>query len=436
MVNTRAAALKLLIRLEKDNAYSNIILGKELSSADYNAQDKRFVSALFYGVAERKITLDAVIDKYSKFKTGKLDCDVLQILRLGIYQLLYMDSVPESAAVNECVKLAKRCRNPSLSGFVNGVLRSFIRDGKKSPEGKTFEEKLSYEYSCPLWLVEKWTREYGEEAAASLVKTSVGKAPVTVRANTLRMPVKEIAEILESDGFSAENTVLENCLSISGSGAVEETKAYRLGLFHVQDISSQLCAEALGAKSGETVLDMCSAPGGKAFTIAEAMENKGSIFAFDLHESRVKLIKDGAERLGLSIIKAGKNDAAVHSDKIPLADRILCDVPCSGLGVIRRKPEIKYKNYDDFKELPELQLEILKNASKYLKAGGVIVYSTCTVSKAENERVVDRFLRENPNFQGVPVYDKFPQLSDYKATVIPEYFNSDGFFISKLKRIE
>ena len=436
MVNARAAALKLLIRLEKDNAYSNIILGKELSSSDYGAQDKKFISALFYGVAERKITLDAVINKYSKFKTNKLDCDVLQILRLGIYQLLYMDSVPESAAVNESVKLAKRCKNPSLSGFVNGVLRSVIRDGKKIPVGKTFEEKLSYEYSCPMWLVEKWVREYGEETAASLVKTSVGKAPVTVRANTLRMSVKEIAEILESDGFYAENTILDSCLSISGSGAVEETKAYKLGLFHVQDISSQICAEALGAKSGETVLDMCSAPGGKAFTIAEAMENKGKVLAFDLHESRVNLIKDGSERLGLSIIKAEQNDAAVHSDKIPLADRILCDVPCSGLGVIRRKPEIKYKNYDDFKELPELQLEILKNASKYLKVGGVLIYSTCTVSKAENDLVVDRFLRENPNFQGVPVYEKFPELSDYKATVIPEYFNSDGFFISKLKRIE
>ena len=295
------------------------------------------------------ITLDAVINKFSKVKTNKLDVDVLIILRMGIYQLLYMDSVPDSAAVNESVKLAKKCKNPSLSGFVNGVLRSFIRSDKELPVGKTETEKLSVLYSCPEWLVDKWISEYGKEITNSMLESSIGKAPVTIRLNTLKAEASEIITLLESDGFKLEETFLENCYRISGGVAVENSKAYKLGLFYVQDISSQLCSLSLDACEGETVIDVCAAPGGKTFTTAIKMNNKGSVYSLDLHENRVKLIKDGAERLGLTNVITMANNAKVFNDNLPMADRVLCDVPCSGLGVIRRKPEIKYKNPEDFR---------------------------------------------------------------------------------------
>ena len=434
MVNTRAITLKLLKKIHTDKSYSNILLDKTLSEIECSPQEKKFISALFYGVIERMITLDAVINKFSKVKTNKLDVDVLIILRMGIYQLLYMDSVPDSAAVNESVKLAKKCKNPSLSGFVNGVLRSFIRSDKELPVGKTETEKLSVLYSCPEWLVDKWISEYGKEITNSMLESSIGKAPVTIRLNTLKAKASEIITLLESDGFKLEETFLENCYRISGGVAVENSKAYKLGLFYVQDISSQLCSLSLDACEGETVIDVCAAPGGKTFTTAIKMNNKGSVYSLDLHENRVKLIKDGAERLGLTNVITMANNAKVFNDNLPMADRVLCDVPCSGLGVIRRKPEIKYKNPEDFERLSEIQYEILVTSSKYLKSGGILVYSTCTLSKAENEDIINRFLKEHSDFTGVAVNSNYDELSDYCATIIPEYFNSDGFFIAKFKR--
>ncbi len=434
MVNTRAIALKILKKIHTDKSYSNILLDKTLSEIECSSQEKKFISALFYGVIERMITLDAVINKFSKVKTNKLDVDVLIILRIGIYQLLYMDSVPDSAAVNESVKLAKKCKNPSLSGFVNGVLRSFIRNDKTLPEGKNETEKLSVEFSCPEWLVKKWISEYGIEITNSMLESSIGKAPVTIRLNTIKMQANEIIILLESDGFKVEDTFLENCYTISGGVAVENSKAYKLGLFYVQDISSQLCSLSLDACEGETVIDVCAAPGGKTFTTAIKMNNKGSVYSLDLHENRVKLIKDGAERLGLTNVITMANNAKAFNDNLPMADRVLCDVPCSGLGVIRRKPEIKYKNPEDFERLSQIQYEILETSSKYLKSGGVLVYSTCTLSKAENEDIVNRFLKEHSDFTGIAVNSIYDELSDYCATIIPEYFNSDGFFIAKLKR--
>lgn len=434
MVNTRAITLKLLKKIHIDKSYSNILLDKTLSEIDCSAQEKKFISALFYGVIERTITLDAVINKYSKIKTKKLDTDVLLILRLGIYQLLYMDSVPDSAAVNESVKLAKKSKNPSLSGFVNGVLRSFIRNEKALPEGNSKTEKLSVQYSCPEWLIDKWFLEYGEDNAVSMLESSLGKAPVTIRLNTIKMPEKDIISVLESDGYSIEETFIKNCYKISGGVSVESSKAYQLGLFYVQDISSQLCSLSLDACEGESVIDVCAAPGGKTFTTAIKMNNSGNVYSFDLHENRVKLINDGAERLGLTNVSAKQNNALVYNGELPLADRVLCDVPCSGLGVIRRKPEIKYKNPDDFKELPDIQYNILETSAKYLKSGGILIYSTCTLSKAENDDIVNRFLKEHPEFTGVSINPEIEKLSDWCATIIPEYFDSDGFFIAKFKR--
>lgn len=436
MKTSRQLVLQLLIKMSKNSAFSNILLDDALISSGLSPQDKKFAAALFYGVIERQITLDEIIKKYCNRPIAKLSVEAQQILRMGIYQLLYMDSVPESAAVNECVNLAKDNKNSSLSGFVNGLLRSFIRDGIEVPTSKTKIEALSLEYSCPQWLISKWINEYGQASTLTMLETSLGRAPITIKANTLKASLEEIIYELAIDEIVAvpvEN--IPDCLEIKTGAAVEHSSAYKKGYFHVQDISSQLCCMALDVKPGEIVLDLCSAPGGKAFTLAEIMNNQGEILAYDLHENRVQLIWKAAKRLGLSCIKAGTNDAKTYSDKIPMADKILCDVPCSGLGVIRRKPEIKYKNPTDFENLPKVQLEILETSSKYLKVDGELIYSTCTINKAENDNVIDAFLEKNSDFEKVAI---LPQLGkpfgEYKATIFPNYCNSDGFFIAKIRR--
>ena len=437
MSNARLVVLKLLTKLDKNLSYSNILLDDCLSKSQLDYQDKKFASALFYGVLERRITLDAVIKSYSSRPADKLNIEVRNILRMGIYQLCYMDSVPDSAAVDESVKLAKKNKNPAVSGFVNGLLRAFIRDEKKLPKGKNKLEATSIEYSCPLWLVEKWNKEYGREVLEAMLKTSFGQPPTTVKANTLSYDLNDIIKSLNEDGFRSEkNSVVKDALNIFGSGSIENTQAYKNGLVHVQDMASQLCCKAVDPEAGDTVVDICSAPGGKTFTMAELMENKGRVLAFDLHENRVKLIRSGAERLGLSIVSAQTNNGKVFNENIPQADRVLCDVPCSGLGVIRRKPEIKYKNPEDFENLPKIQYEILETSSGYVKIGGVLVYSTCTVSKAENDEVVDKFLENHKEFVPCALGKDFPcHGDDSRITITPDKFNSDGFFIAKFTRV-
>ncbi|MCD7847643.1 MAG: 16S rRNA (cytosine(967)-C(5))-methyltransferase RsmB [Oscillospiraceae bacterium] len=423
--------MELLLQVEKNSSFSSIALDNKLSrNSGLSDVDRRFISALYYGVIERRITLDAVIGKYSKRPIDKLSLEIREILRMGIYQLLYMDSVPDSAAVDESVKLAKR-NNQSASGFVNAVLRNFIRDGKKLPG-----DSLSIMYSCPEWLVNMWLRDYGEETALSILKSSLGRPPTTVRFNTCKFDTKDILAELASDGIKAiPNEIIPDCYDLRNCGSAERLSAYKKGMFHVQDASCQLCAAELGAKECETVLDVCSAPGGKAFTVAEIMNDKGRIFAFDLHANRAKLITEGAKRLNLDIITASTNNAKIYNSELPLADRVLCDVPCSGLGVIGRKPEIKY-NYtseSDLSQFPIVQYEILKTSSRYVKPGGTLLYSTCTLNRNENDNIAEKFLRENPDFKGC----KLSHFDDYKATITPAtcQYGGDGFFMAKFIKI-
>lgn len=432
MSNARKAAERLLTKLDENSAYSNILLDKELDKYKLDERDKHFATALFYGCIERRLTLDSIIDRRLVRRADKLSNEVRNILRCGIYQLLYMDSVPDHTAVDESVKLVNTKKNPALPGFVNGLLRGFVRDGKAIPEGGNDAEKLMYEYSCPMWLVDKWVDEYGITTAKEMLRSSVGRAPVTARVNTTKVTSDKLCEQLRSEGIDCEPASFpEGCIKILG-GSPENTLAYKQGLFHVQDISSQLCCKALDPQAGMTVLDVCSAPGGKSFTIAELMENKGSLLAFDLHENRVRLIRSGAARLGLDIISAQPNDAKKLREDMPEADRVLCDVPCSGLGVIRRKPEIKYKSPEEFARLPDIQYDILSVSSGYVRQGGVLVYSTCTLSRAENDDVVDRFLSEHNDFAPAPIGGAFGE--EFKASITPGRFDSDGFFIAKLIR--
>jgi len=424
----RRFVLKLLLRLEESDSYSNILLDKELSKQDFTAQEKSFITALFYGVTERRITLDYYISKLSKIRLKKMDPDILNILRMGIYQIMYMDSVPDSAAVNESVILAKKSKR--LSGFVNGILRTFIREREKFVLPKDKGTKLSILYSCPQWIVNKLINEYGEENAKDFLENSLKASEVFLRTNTTRIDSEPLAGKLLEENIDAKICDFDKN-AVVAHGGVFNTKAYKDGFFHAQDYSSQYAVKILDPKPGERVLDICSAPGGKAFTAAELMKNKGEIVACDLYEQRVSLIKNGADRLGLDIINTKVNDALKFNSDFGEFDRVLCDVPCSGLGVIKRKPEIKYKKKEEFDELPEIQFRILECTSRYVKSGGRLVYSTCTLNKSENEEVVLKFLKQHKTFSPDGVFN-----GDFTKTVFPKCFGSDGFFISVLKRID
>ena len=439
MADPRLTVVKMLMKMDNSEAYSNLLLDHVFSESDLSERDKAFAAALFYGVLERRLTLDYIIEKNSKIPFAKLDPAAVVILRTGLYQLLYMDSVPESAAVNESVKLCKKLKCFSAQGFVNGMLRSFIRGGKKiSYLGLEPEKRLSVEYSCPQWLTEKLVREYGTDFAVRALKASVGKPPVYARVNTLKTTTEKLlAELSKHRIKAAAYPGLDNCIKLEKSGDIEKCAPFRQGLFHVQDISSQLCCLTLRPVVNETVLDVCAAPGGKSFTLAELMGNNGRLYSMDLHDMRVGLIEDGAARLGIKMITAMQNDASKFNGELPQADRVLCDVPCSGLGVIRRKPEIKFKSAEDFEGLPEIQSQILETSARYVKPGGTLVYSTCTLSRAENDEVAGRFAAAHPEF--LPIVQPVPYAGaagEPMRTYCPDENGGDGFFTASFRRVK
>lgn len=438
MANPRKSALKILIKIEKDGAYSNIALNNQLKEDNTTGVDASFCSALVYGVLERKILLDYIIRQYTNLRLKKIETPVLNILRMGILQIAFMDKVPESAAVNESVNLAKGMRLNKASGFINGVLRSFVRAGcdYKLPD-KNSDRAMYYSvyYSMPKDIVNLWLNAYGEENTLSILENLAGRPPVSVRVNTLKTTASKLKESFEKSGIGAQRVRgIDNALLLSHTGAIENTSQYKQGLFHVQDTASQLCCELLTPKENMLVYDFCSAPGGKAFTMAELMNNKGTIKAFDMYEHKVKLINNGAYRLGIENIKTAVANALEDKD-LPMADRILCDVPCSGLGIIRRKPEIRYKQDLGLDTLPQLQYDILCSCAKHLKSGGILAYSTCTLNPDENENNVKRFLREHSQFQPLKISIKDDIINkignmDNAVTLLPQKNGSDGFFIS------
>lgn len=419
----RAAALALM-RQSDTGAYSNLILEPLMKQAALDPRDCAFAAAIFYGTLERRLTIDHIIAHYSARPINKMSTAVLQILRTGIYQLLYMDGVDDYAAVSESVNLTRTMKQPQASGFVNGVLRGFLRDEKRVPPSKlaSREEQLSIEYSCPAWLIKGWLADYGEEATLGVLTSSLGAPPVYLRANTARISAQELSERLAAQGVDCEAVAPDGCIRVRGRFAVEQSKEFADGLFHVQDRASQLCAETVGAVAGERILDVCAAPGGKTFTVAELMGNKGEIVARDLHERRAALIKAGADRLGLSMINATAGDASEFDPTLGKFDRVLCDVPCSGYGAIRRKPEIKYKPLTAVAKLPLIQYKILQISSQYLKSGGRLIYSTCTLLPAENESVVARFLKVNEGFS-----------LEKQTTYTGADGDTDGFFVAVMK---
>ena len=436
MKTARQTAFEVLNKIERDKSYSNLTLDSFLYSANLSGADNAFVSALVYGVLERSISLDYCLSRHLKQPLKKLKPQVLTALRLGTYQLLFMDKIPVSAAVNESVTLVKKNGCAFASGLTNAVLRAVSKEGFVLPE-KT--EKLRYysvKYSFPEKLVSLWIDSYGEENAVGIMSSCAGRPPLTIRVNTLKITQDELISRLENEGVTAEKSAVENALNLEKCGSIEKLSAFEEGLFHVQDAASQLCAKALEAKPGDNVLDICSAPGGKAFTAAQYMENKGRILACDIHSHRLALIKEGANRLGVNIIDVLRNDASVYNPDMPQFDRVLCDVPCSGLGIVRRKPEIRHKAFDEIASLPELQLAILSNAAKYLKKGGRLIYSTCALNPAENESVCERFLENNKDFILKDISDIAENVysNNGMITLMPHNNFTDGFFIAAFER--
>ena len=436
MTEPRYLAVKLLGKTFRSGGYSNIQLSAGLDSSDLDDRGKKLCSALYYGVIQRKITLDYVISGLSSRPIGKLDDVIVNILRCGIYQLAYMDGIPDNAAVNESVALAKKFGKTSASGMVNAILRNFIRRGKKTFDGKPETvKKMSVAYSVSEEIVESLTSDYGEEFASRFLAASFKNEKVYIRRNQLRCTAEELDAAMGELGVTTLDDELSGCCILSENGNITATEAFVKGFFYVQSLASQLCCAALAPTENDTVLDICAAPGGKTFTMAEMMNGRGTIRAFDLHENRVKLIRQGAERLGLTNITAAVGDASKFDPTLPKFTKILCDVPCSGLGVIGKKPEIKYKSVADFAGLPEIQYNIAQNALNYLAVGGELVYSTCTVRKAENEEVCERLLREHPELKAVELPEMLGKSYGYCATLSPMDGSDDGFFIAKFRKV-
>ena len=434
-MTAREAAFKALKRVMLDGAYSNLILDRILSGSDLSARDKAFTSIIFYGVMEKQLLLDYNIQRLSDRPLGSIEKPVLVILRMGMYQLFFMESVPQSAAVNESVNLCKVNKLDNAKAFVNAVLRSAVKfKTLYLPDKRKGKNKnLSIKYSCPEALVRLWRNAYGDEITAQILESLEGRPPVTARVNTLRTDTDSLIRMLEEEGIKAVKTDIPDCIMLDG-GSPSELASFGKGLFHIQDMACQICCGILGARSGETVTDACSAPGGKAFTLSEMMENKGRLISCDLYENRLKLVRDGAKRLGISIIETTAGSSSDRDD-IPMSDRILCDVPCSGLGIIRRKPELRYKEDTGAESLPQIQYDILCNCSRFLRPGGRMVYSTCTLDPDENGKVVRRFLSEHKDFS--PAAIELPygirrriDEPENELTLFPEKNGTDGFFIS------
>jgi len=431
MTDPRYLAVKLLDKTFSSGSYSNLQLDSGLKGSDLDDRGKKLCSAIYYGVIERRITLDHIIGGLSSRPIAKLDSMILNILRCGIYQIMYMDSVPDNAAVNESVSLAKKFRKASASGMVNAVLRNFIRGGKELKLPKNSIKAASVKYSVPEALVESLNKDYGSEWTEKFLSASIEKSVTYIRLNSIRC-IED--ELLSSLGEIKAEKLGDNCFVIK-SGDVTATEAFKKGYFHVQGLSSQFCCESLAPTEQDRVLDICAAPGGKTFTMAELMNGKGEIYAFDLHEKRAELIRKGAERLGLTNIRAAAVDATKFNPELPKFTKILCDVPCSGLGVIGKKPEIKYKDINDFNGLPDIQYKIVTNALNYLSVGGELVYSTCTVRKAENDEVCDKLLSEHPELEAIELPEMNGKHFGCRATLSPMEGSDDGFFIAKFRKI-
>ncbi len=429
-MNIRKLALDMLLDYELNGKYVNLSLSSH-SADSLTLAERGQLTALLYTAVERKLTYDYYIASLGGRNIDDVDIYTKNLLRLGLCQILHMRSIPDFAATNETVKLA---RNKGEAAFVNGILRAAVRNKENMPlpsAQKNFKRYLSVKYSFPLWIVKHFCSLFGEEECERLLDFYNTEKYTDITVNKNRADLDETAKALGAQSH------INNGISLRLQGSVnpEKLSGFSDGGFFVQDTASATAVCALAPMSGDRVIDVCSCPGGKSFAAASLMENKGEIYSFDIHESKLSLICEGAQRLGASIISAAERDALCPDEGLfGTADKVVCDVPCSGLGVLGKKPDLRYKEESSLTSLPSLQLDILSASAKYLKEGGELLYSTCTLNPCENEDVVCAFLESNPNFSAVDFTVGSLSSERGRLTLIPHIHKTDGFFMAKLKK--
>ncbi|MEO2679301.1 16S rRNA (cytosine(967)-C(5))-methyltransferase RsmB [Clostridium butyricum] len=437
-MNCRKLAVKILNRVLNEGAYSNIILSKELNEVELNDKDKALLTEIVYGVLRRKRTLDVIIANFVK-DIKLMDKNILNILRVAIYQMNFLDKIPTYAACNEAVEEAKEI-SENDSKLVNGILRSFTKnpDDINVPGNKI--DEYAYKFSFEPWMIRLLIKQYGENVAKKIMSGLNTIPKVSIRVNELNSDYDEVYEKLEEMEYEiSEGVICPEAINIKGGKSIENNPLFKEGKITVQDESAMLVAPLLDLKEGMTVVDLCSAPGGKTTHIAEILGNTGKVLAFDLHESKLGLIKENCERLGVTNVTTFAQDATkLNAELVASTDRVLLDVPCSGLGIIRKKPEIKWnKKRNDLREIIPVQREIMNDAWQYLKQGGVMIYSTCTLNKEENEENIEWFVNNHEDCEVKRIFvgkqDNLVYSREGLLTVMPNE-NMDGFFIAKLEK--
>ena len=434
MSSGRDTALDVLIACRKDGAWANGVLKEYASRSGLDARDTALAARICYGVLQNRNKLDFYLQQLLTGKLKSLHPALRDILHIGLYQIYEMDKIPDSAVVNEAVRQAKAyCRKiPTASGLVNGVLRNAVRTKGTLKAPKTLSDK----YSHPQGLIDLLTAYVGEARVENMLKANNEPVATVVQVNILKTTPEQLQEILAEEGVTAKpHPWLQDCFILSGTGNLEHLESFQRGLFYVQDAAAKLSVLCAGVKPGDKVLDCCAAPGGKSF--AAAIQGAGSIISCDIHPHKIGLLENGAQRLGISDLEAQVMDAASFCPQWEQKmDVVLCDVPCSGYGIIRKKPDIRYKDPDTMQELPKLQLQILSNQANYVKPGGVLLYSTCTLVRRENEGVVEKFLKANPDFylESLNLPNHFPENKTGMLALVPGEHDTDGFFICRLRR--
>lgn len=442
-MNARDIALQIINDTHVNQAYANVSLTRNLKKhADLSEQDRRFITELVYGTVKTSGTLEWILSCYISRPFDKIAPMIQDILKMGVYQLLYMTKVPESAACNQSVELAKKYGHAGTVKFVNAVLRNFLRNKEKAAFPSAEEDPvacLALSYHHPAWLIKRWLKRYGAEEVKALCSFDNSSAALSVRTNTLKTTREKLLQVLAGEGTCCRvsDWTPEGILCLSHRG-MDAFHSLREGLFQVQDESSMLVAHILAPQPGEFIIDTCSAPGGKTTHIAALMKNEGKVLAVDIYGHKLARVEENARRLGISIIKTELSDAAEIGDRYPVqADRVLVDAPCSGLGVLRRKPDSRWRKTEGMlRQLPELQLKILQSAAKAVKPGGVLVYSTCTIEPEENQLLVEKFLRLHPEFvlETTGAYLPCGKTDAVMLQLLPQRDGVDGFFIARMKR--
>ncbi|NLW23164.1 MAG: 16S rRNA (cytosine(967)-C(5))-methyltransferase RsmB [Tissierellia bacterium] len=443
-MKSREIALNILIDVNINGAYSNYAINKRTKDIK-DKKDENLIRELVYGVIENLLYIDYIISKLSNIKISKIHPPILEILRMGVYQIAFMDKIPDRAAVNEAVKLSKKYGHRGVSGFVNGVLRNFSR--KKEDimkiESRSRSEYLSIKYSHPKWMVEKWIKEYGYEFTESLCKGNNSRPKLNIRVNTLKISRDQLMDRLSAYGYILQKTLYaKDGIIVENPSRITDTEEFKLGYFFIQDESSMLVAQIANPKENSLVLDLCSAPGGKATHLAQLMNNKGKIISRDIYNHKLDLIEENVTRLGIDIIDTEIFDATeLDSNLVEKVDYCIIDAPCSGLGIIRRRPEIKWnRKEEDIKDLIQIQRRILNNAKHYIKPGGRIIYSTCTINPDENINLINEFVGENRELKLIgfeellSCNEKMETANKGYVQLFPHLHGTDGFFIAKIEK--